>query len=162
MFWWTFLLQMSYYVCVCLQDFIKIVRLLLAAVSINGLTHSCLEIKVRSGVWTHDTYVNNFGINHMFTKYINEHCKLGLVWFISSSNINPFTLRAAKRGLMILEIFCLQKHFLENFWRRNVDQQPNNNSPSNILWTFTLFLSYHQKYERSRRYHLEELQVLMG
>ena len=28
--------------------------------------------------------------------------------------INPFTLRAAKRGLTILEIFPLQKHFLEN------------------------------------------------
>ena len=29
--------------------------------------------------------------------------------------INPFTLRAARRGLTILEIYCLQKHFLENF-----------------------------------------------
>ena len=27
---------------------------------------------------------------------------------------NPFTLRGAKRGLMILEIFFLQKHFAEN------------------------------------------------
>ena len=27
---------------------------------------------------------------------------------------NPFTLRAAKSGLTILEIFYLQKHFLEN------------------------------------------------
>ena len=27
---------------------------------------------------------------------------------------NPFTLRAAKRGLTILEIFSLQKHFFEN------------------------------------------------
>ena len=28
--------------------------------------------------------------------------------------INPLTLRAAKRGLTILEIFEIQKHFLEN------------------------------------------------
>ena len=27
---------------------------------------------------------------------------------------NPFTLRAAKRGLTILEIFPLRKHFFEN------------------------------------------------
>ena len=32
------------------------------------------------------------------------------------------TLRAAKSGLTILEIFYLQKHSLENIWRRNVDQ----------------------------------------
>ena len=29
-------------------------------------------------------------------------------------DINPFTLRAAKRVLTILEIFYLQKHFLGN------------------------------------------------
>ena len=28
--------------------------------------------------------------------------------------LNPFTLRAAKRGLTILGIFYLNKHFLEN------------------------------------------------
>ena len=28
--------------------------------------------------------------------------------------VNPFTLIAAKRGLTILEIFSLQKHFFEN------------------------------------------------
>ena len=28
--------------------------------------------------------------------------------------INPLTLRAAKRGLTILKIFQLQKHFIEN------------------------------------------------
>ena len=28
--------------------------------------------------------------------------------------LNPFTLIAAKRGLTILEIFSLQKHFFEN------------------------------------------------
>ena len=64
---------------------------------------------------------------------------------------NPFTLRATKTGLAILKIVCLQKYFLENIWRRNVDQMPYNNSPSNILWILALFLSYFQKYESSRR-----------
>ena len=31
--------------------------------------------------------------------------------------VNPFTLRAAKTGLAILKIFCLQKYFLESIWR---------------------------------------------
>ena len=35
-FWWTFLLQNICQICFCLKDFIKIVRLVLAAVSING------------------------------------------------------------------------------------------------------------------------------
>ena len=37
MFWWTFLLQIFCQLCFGLKDFIKIVRLILAAVSINGL-----------------------------------------------------------------------------------------------------------------------------
>ena len=71
--------------------------------------------------------------------------------------INPFTLRAAETGLMILEIFYLQMQFLENLWRRNVYQKLHNNSGSNILWTLAQFPSYFQKYERSRRYFLEKL-----
>ena len=47
--------------------------------------------------------------------------------------INPFTLRAAKRGLTILEIFQLQKLLHKNIGRRNVDQKPNNNSAWNIF-----------------------------
>ena len=68
------------------------------------------------------------------------------------NELNPFTLIAAKRGLMILEIFSLQKHFFKNIWRRNVDQKISNNSPWNISQTFALFPSYFQKYESSRRY----------
>ena len=49
---------------------------------------------------------------------------------------NPLPLRAAKTGLTILEIFHLQKHFLENISKGNVNQNPQNNSPSNILQTF--------------------------
>ena len=75
---------------------------------------------------------------------------------------NPLTLRAAKRGLTILEIFNLQTHFLENIWRRNVDHKPDKNSPSNILWIFALFKRYFQKYVSSRRHFLEKLWVWMG
>ena len=52
---------------------------------------------------------------------------------------NPLTLRVAKTGLVIMELFYLPKHFLEIIWRRNVKQKPNNNSPSNILWIFAVF-----------------------
>ena len=70
---------------------------------------------------------------------------------------NPLALRAAKRGLTILEIFNLQTHFLENIKRRNVDHKSNKNSPSNILRIFALFKRYLQKYESSRRHFLEKL-----
>ena len=68
---------------------------------------------------------------------------------------NPLTLKTAKTGLKIFELFYLQTHFLENIWRRSVDQKPTNNSPSNIFWNSPLFPSYFQKYESSRRYFLE-------
>ena len=51
----------------------------------------------------------------------------------SSIRVNPFTPREAKTGLMNLEIVYLQKHFLENVGRRNFDQNPSDNSPSDIL-----------------------------
>ena len=54
-------------------------------------------------------------------------------------------LRAAKTGLTILEIFYLQKYFLQNIWRRSVYQKPHNNSRSNILQSFAKFPSYFQK-----------------
>ena len=38
-------------------------------------------------------------------------------------SFNPLTLRVAKTGLTIWEIFYLWKHFLEIIWRRNVDQK---------------------------------------
>ena len=40
LFWSTFLHQIFSYLCFCLQDFIKTVRLLLAALSVNGLINS--------------------------------------------------------------------------------------------------------------------------
>ena len=76
--------------------------------------------------------------------------------------INPLTLRAAKRGLVILEISNLQTHNLENIWKRNVDHNSNKNSPSNILWIFALFKRYFQMYESSRRHFLEKLLRVNG
>ena len=70
-------------------------------------------------------------------------------------DFNPFTLKAAKTGPTILQTFSNKSIFLENIWRRNVNQKPNNNSPTNILWTFPWFLSYFQKYESSRWYFRE-------
>ena len=76
--------------------------------------------------------------------------------------VNSLTLGAAKRGLTILDIFHLQRYFLENIWRRNVDHKPDKNSPSNILRIFALFKRYFQKYDSSRQHFLEKLQVWMG
>ena len=43
-------------------------------------------------------------------KFIKKVCDCVLI----NIDLNPFTLRAAKRGLTILDIFPLQKHFFEN------------------------------------------------
>ena len=48
-------------------------------------------------------------------------------------NVNPFTLRAAKTGLTMLEISFLKKLFLENILIKNVDHMTNNNSPSHVI-----------------------------
>ena len=56
---------------------------------------------------------------------------LGRIYKGRKKLFNPFTLRVAKKGLTILDIFIEQKHFL----RRNINQKSKNNSPSNILET---------------------------
>ena len=76
-------------------------------------------------------------------RYLNTLTNAPLRWFqqpqiyfllgIDNDILNPLTLRPAKTGLTNLEIYYLQKHFLENKWRRNVYSNPNFNSPSNIL-----------------------------
>ena len=38
---------------------------------------SCLDIWLASVVWTCHTSEHNFGINHTFTKYLEESCVLG-------------------------------------------------------------------------------------
>ena len=68
-----------------------------------------------------------------------------LINWVMGIGFNPLTLRAAKTGLTILEIFYLQMHFLENIRRRNVHQKPHNKSRSNILQSFAYFLSYFRK-----------------
>ena len=71
MFCLTFLLQIFSQLCSCLQTIIKIVRLLLAAVSINGLSliHSCLRVPLGIVVWIYDTFGNdNLGIENYHSK----------------------------------------------------------------------------------------------
>ena len=36
-----------------------------------------MEISFTSVVWTYGTFVNNFQIQHQFTKYLKESCRLG-------------------------------------------------------------------------------------
>ena len=107
---------------------------------------------------------NNLHINEIWFEQLLISWVESFWGFCTSGSIilmifpfNPITLRAAKRGLTILEIFHLQKHFLENIWRRNVDHEPDKKSPSNILWIFALFKRYFQKYESSRWHFLEKL-----
>ena len=48
MFWVAFFPEIITQLCFCLQDFIKIVRLLFATVSMYELTHSCLKQSERT------------------------------------------------------------------------------------------------------------------
>ena len=105
----------------------------LAYTDINGLTLFIEFLEVRKST-------SQLGYQTLQTVLI--HCK---------RVFNPFILNAARTSWMILEIFYLQKHLLGRTHRRNVYQKPHNISCSNILKTFTLFPSYFQKYENSRR-----------
>ena len=69
-----FLYRIFSQLCFCMRDFTKIVRLLLAAVSINGLTHSGLRVPLEIVVWIDDIFENNIGIKNDFTKYLKESC----------------------------------------------------------------------------------------
>ena len=119
-----------------------------------------MSVSVFQGFSHFSRFFASFGIgksSHQQHMGHREHITECPIW-----PINPFTLRAAKTGLTILIIYFKPKHFLENICKRNLHQTPNNNSSSNILWTFPSFQSYFQKYESSRRYFLEELWVRMG
>ena len=94
-------------------------------------------------------------LTHLPREWMHNLAHMEPSWYWEALYFNPLILRAAKTGLMFWEIFYLLKHFLENIWRRNVDQNPNSNSLSNILGTFTLCPSYIQKYESSRRYFVK-------
>ena len=59
-------------------------------------------------------YISSW-VNHanlVAGNYPHSQRRLPLMWCMQC--FNPFTLRAAETSLMILEIFFLQKHFLEN------------------------------------------------
>ena len=68
-FWSTFLLQIFCQLCFRLKDLIKIVWLVLAAVSINGLISAPPEIVVGK---SHTFEKGNFGKEDHFTKYLKE------------------------------------------------------------------------------------------
>ena len=54
-----------------MKDFFKIVRLVLAAVSINGLR---LTLEIVD--WSYDTFDNNLGITNNLTIFLKESCWL--------------------------------------------------------------------------------------
>ena len=58
------------------KDSAKVAWLLFANVSINGLTHSCLEISLTIVVWNCDTFENNFEIKHILEEYLKGSCLL--------------------------------------------------------------------------------------
>ena len=70
--------------------------------------------------------------NKAFNTHTHTHTHMCSNIAIVILLFNPLMLTAAKTGLTILEIFPFQKYYLENIWRRYVNQKSNNNSPSNI------------------------------
>ena len=40
-----------------------------------GLTHLCHDVYSTCVVWTFQTFENNFGMQHKFTKYLKESCR---------------------------------------------------------------------------------------
>ena len=79
-----------------------------------------------------------------------------------SVTFNRLMLIAAKSSLTILMKSRKQRHSLEKVWWRSVNQNITTNSPSNIMWNLSHFLSYCQKYCRSRREFLVELLSVNG
>ena len=55
--------------CFHLKDLLKNVRLLLAALSGNGLTHSCPRVSLEIALWFFDTFENNLEMIGEFTIY---------------------------------------------------------------------------------------------
>ena len=73
-FFSIFLHQIFFSFCFYLQDFIKFVRLFLAALSINGLTHLCLRVLLQFFVRIHDNFENNLVVEDYFAKYLKKTC----------------------------------------------------------------------------------------
>ena len=70
----AFVIQCFYTInlCLVLPDFKSFYSCLLR------LTLSCLEISLKRIVCILETFENNFGVNHKFTKYLKEGCGLNL------------------------------------------------------------------------------------
>ena len=98
--------------------FIKIVRLLLAAVSINGLIVCAL-----------DSLHPDWCINPLMLK-------------CSSRNY-----RLLCGSMLLLTITWKSRIILQNIWRRVVDSSLINISPSNIFLIFLLLERYHHNYQ---------------
>ena len=84
------------------------------------------------------------------------------IWSLPVSYVNPFTLRAAKRGLTILGIFPLQKHFFENIWMRNVDQKTNKQISFKYFVKFRFILKLFSKVWKWQTIFREELLSVNG
>ena len=66
-------------------------------------------------------------------------------------SLNPYMLIVYQLSLVLLVIFISMKHLSENVPGRNVYQNPINNSPSNGLLNYVLFVCYSQKQRPYRR-----------
>ena len=64
---------------------------------------------------------------------------------------NPFTLRKAKTGLTILEIFYSQTHFFGKHLKEKCITEATQQLSYKYLRNFTLFASYYQMYERIKQ-----------
>ena len=100
---------------------------------VQKVTKSCKHISI--GIKAEDMWktLNDSNGDKIFILQYCVGLKHNRILSEQKKTINPFALRAAKRGLTILEIICLQKHFLKNILRGNVNQKPNKNSPSKFL-----------------------------
>ena len=152
MFWWTLLLQISFYMCVCLQDFIKIVRLLLADVSINGLTQYMLTAAKKG--WTNyladisskkslfqKIFEGEMSIRTLSTILLEIYFEFTLnLWDIFKNDTvaddiinsrSSLGMNGLKRAWLFDDV--IQWNVLKSIPRRNVNQNLTNNSPSNAF-----------------------------
>ena len=101
MFWLTVLHEIFYRLCVCLQNIIEIVRLLLAAVGINGLRKIALAKCHLEIQWNLLIWANSW----IETKIQSMKCKhiLSGIYVISPSASNTRTLM-----LLVANFVCFK------------------------------------------------------
>ena len=85
-------------------------------------------------------------------------CHAGMLGMngLSFDNVNPLTLRAAKRGLTIWKYSYYKHTFLETF-EGGMLITSQTRTQFQIFCDFLLFKRYFQKYESSRQHLLEKL-----